>query len=66
MNADELLNKIQELINNKGTSPKFLNFAILRHNVEATEENRAAFRELLKQKRIRVREGINHNLVEVL
>ena len=67
MNADELFNKIEELINNKKTHPKLLTFAELRHNVEGDKKVlRESFNELKRQGRIRVRAGKNDGLIEIL
>ena len=66
MNSDELLTLIKKLINNMETSPKFLSFAVLGRNVKGDDETREAWKELVRTKKIRVREGINHNLIEVL
>ena len=66
MNANELLQKIHELIDKKETSPKLLTFAELRHNVDGDkEELRNAFAELRDGGRIRVRRGKNDSLIEI-
>ena len=66
MTPDELLNKIQELINKKKTSPPFLTFAQAKQGIVGDEETRDSFRTLVREKRIRIREGKNDKLIEIL
>ena len=66
MNANDLYNRIKELIDNKETHPKVITFTTLRNNVDGDKrELRESFNELKRQKRIRVRRGKNDGLIEI-
>lgn len=67
MTPDELLQKIHELIDNKKTFPKLLSFAEVTKGIKGDrEELRKAFKELLAEKKIKVHEGKNTKLIEIL
>ena len=66
MNADDLFTLINELIDMKGTSPKVLTFAQAKQGIVGDEETRDSFRTLVREKRIRIREGKNDKLIEIL
>ena len=66
MTTDELLQKIQELINKKKTAPFVLTFAQAKQGIVGDEETRDSFRTLVKEKRIRIRDGKNDKLIEIL
>ena len=66
MTEDELFDTIKKLIDQKKTFPKMLTFIELKRNVQGNAESRQAFKDLLSNKRIRVREGINTGLIEIL
>ena len=66
MTEDELFDTIKKLIDQKKTYPKMLTFHELKRNVQGTTESRQAFKDLVKNKKIRIREGINTNMVEII
>ena len=66
MTEDELFDTIKKLIDQKKTYPKMLTFLELKRNVQGTTESRQAFKDLVGNERIRVREGINTGLIEIL
>ena len=66
MTEDELFDTIKKLIDQKKTYPKMLTFIELKRNVQGNAESRQAFKDLVSNKRIRVREGINTGLIEIL
>ena len=66
MKEDELFDTIKKLIDQKKTFPKMLTFIELKRNVQGNAESRQAFKDLVSNKRIRVREGINTNMVEII
>ena len=66
MTEDELFDTIKKLIDQKKTFPKMLTFIELKRNVQGNAESRQAFKDLVSNGRIRVREGINTGLIEIL
>ena len=66
MTPDELLQKIQELINKKETIPSVVTFVQLKRAIVGDEETRESFKTLVREKRIKIREGKNDKLIEIL
>ena len=66
MTPEELYKHIEKLINKKTTHPRLLSFADLKCSTSGDPKIlRESFKELVRTKRIRVREGKNSNLIEI-
>ena len=66
MNPDELLSEIKNRIEQKGTYPKVLSFVEMLDIDGNRDELNRSFLQLVNDKKIRVRQGKNTKLVEVL